>query len=250
MIIDINCWTGAWGTHRMEGEAEAVRDSLCRIGVDYMCMSPLAGVWDHNPHVGNGTVYEAADRWDDVLPVPIVDPTIATWPQEVDRARRHDRARLVKWLPNYGRFDPDEADECAIALREADLGVIVQVRLEDARRQHPLAVVHDADPIAAVRLARRHPGLTVIIGGASWTVIHQQAEALGELGNLHADVSQADGMDTMRVLGEAGVAAKLLFGTHAPFFVPLAGLARVVTDLDDALAAGILGGNAAALLKL
>lgn len=250
MIIDVNCWTGSWGTQSLRGGAAEVRESLRRVGVERLCLSPLDGVWGHNVHLANATVYGAADRWDDVLPVPIIDPTIATWPEELERARRDGRVRLVKWLPQYGRYLPDGVDECAGAVAEAGLGVVVQIRLEDARRQHPLAVVGDADPEAAVRLARSHPELIVIIGGASWTAIRQHGPALLELANLYADVSQADGMDTMRVLVEAGLGGRLLFATHAPFFVPLAALARVVTDLDDAPAAAILGGNAAGLLRL
>ena len=248
MIIDVNCWTGPWGTHALPGEAAQVRESLRRIGVDRMCLSPLGGVWAHNCHEANGAVYAAADQWDDVLPVPVLDPTIATWPEELERARQHGRAPLVKWLPQYGRYAPEEMTECAGAIAEAGLGLLVQVRLEDARRQHPLAVVEDANPAAVARLAERHRDLTVVLGGAPGGAIAQLAGPLLELDNLYAEVSQVDGMDALAGLVQAGLGRRLLFGTHAPFFVPLAGLARVVADLDDEPAAAILGGNASFLV--
>jgi len=248
MIVDMNCWTGHWGTHPLRGEAEAVRDSLKQIGVDRLCLSPLDGVWAQNPHLANQAVYDAAERWDDVYPVPLLDPTVATWQEELWRARDCSRVQLVTWLPSYSQYDLCAADEWAEAIAEAGLGLIVQTRLEDTRRQHAGAVIPDVDPGEVAELARRHPDLTVIIGGAVWTAIRELAEVLLGLPNLYADVSQADGTDTMRILVEAGLTERLLFGTHAPFFVPLAGIARVITDVDDQTAAAILGGNATELL--
>lgn len=248
MIIDINCWTGHWGTHPLRGEVQAVRDSIKEIGVDRLHLSPLDGVWAQNPHLSNDSVYDAADRWEDVYPVPLLDPTVATWQEELSRARDHSRVQLVTWLPSYSQYDLSVADEWAEAVAEAGLGLIVQTRLEDPRRQHAGAVIPDVDPGEVAQLARRNPDLTVIIGGAVWTAIRQLAEELLGLPNLYADVSQADGADTMSVLVEAGLTRRLLFGTHAPLFVPLAGIARVVTDVDDQTAAAILGGNAMELL--
>ncbi|MFH1566926.1 MAG: hypothetical protein ABIL09_02935, partial [Gemmatimonadota bacterium] len=113
MIIDLNCWTGHWGTHPLPGEAGAVRASLKAAGVDRLCLSPLDGVWGHNPHLANDAVYAAAERWADVDPVPVLDPTVATWTEELERARDGGRARLVKWLPGYGRYQLETADACA-----------------------------------------------------------------------------------------------------------------------------------------
>jgi predicted TIM-barrel fold metal-dependent hydrolase len=64
------------------------------------------------------------------------------------------------------------------------------------------------------------------------------------LPNLYADVSQADGMDSLKVFVAEGLKHKLLFGSHAPLFIPASALARVVNDLSDEDAAAILVGNA------
>ena len=47
---------------------------------------------------------------------------------------------------------------------------------------------------------------------------------------------------------DAELGERLLFGTHTPLFTPLAGFARIVTDLSESDAAAILGGNAMRLL--
>jgi predicted TIM-barrel fold metal-dependent hydrolase len=96
--------------------------------------------------------------------------------------------------------------------------------------------------------AEQHPDLTVIIGGPRIGEIRQLKARLLKLPNLYADVSQAEGINAMRELVEDGLTEKLVFGSHAPMFIPYSALSRVLTDLDNETAAAILGGNAARLM--
>ena len=106
----------------------------------------------------------------------------------------------------------------------------------------------DTKTNTVAKLAAGHPDLTVIIGGPRTAEIRKLKERLLESPNLYADVSQADGMDAVKVLVEEGLSHKLVFGSHAPFFIPYSALSRVVTDIDDGAAEAILGGNAARIL--
>ncbi|MEW6752332.1 MAG: amidohydrolase family protein [Candidatus Latescibacterota bacterium] len=247
LVIDVSAWTGHWGTLPVRGSAAQVRASLRRVGVDLICLSPLEGLWCHNPHLGNAAVYAAARRWSDVLPVPVLDPTIPTWPAQVARARAAG-APMVRLVPAYSGIGMERTDPVLAALAEMGMPVVVQVRVEDPRRQHPLAQVPDTPAADVVAAARRHPGLTVVLGGAAWrTLLDLRDEILG-LPAFYADTSQVDGLDSLRLMVEAGLTERLVFGSHAPLFVPLAGLARVLTDLQDIAARAILSGNAQRLL--
>jgi len=247
-IVDISAWTGPWGTFPVRGEVDEVREALRGIGVERICLSPLHAAWCHNPHCGNEAVYAAARGYEDVDPVPVLDPTIPTWRAELARAVEQPRTCLVRLLPAYSQYELGDVGDFLQAVEKAGLGVIVQTRLEDPRRQHPLAQVPDVPAEAVAEMARRFRELTVILGGAPWRAIMDLREVLLELPRFYADVSQADGMDSLKLFVEAGLTPRLLFGTHAPLFVPLAGLARVVTDLEDEPARAILGGNARQLL--
>ena len=254
-IVDVSAWTGTWSSQGVSAAASVVRRDLKDAGIDVarvcdLLFASLDGVWSPNPHLANADVYEAAERWEDVFPVPVIDPTIATWEAEVERARAHPGVRLVKCLPSYTPFQLDDSGPLAEALVEADLALVVQIRIEDQRRQHALAQVPDVSIQEVVELAQRHADLTVIAAGAAWSAISGMADVLMETVNLYADVSQADGMDSVRLFVERGLQDKLLFGTHAPLFIPRAAVARVVADLDDGPAGAILGGNAEALLRL
>ena len=246
-IVDVSAWTGHWGSLRLPGEAGEVIASLEEIGVGSALLSPLDAAFAHNPHLANADVYEAAERFPQARAVPVLDPGLADWREELGLAV--DRgAPAVRWLPAYGGYDLREGGECAAAAGEAGLVLFVQTRLEDPRRQHPRAVVPDVEAAEVADLAERHPRVPVVIGGAPWTAVLDLAPRILALERLYADVSQADGMDSLLRMVEAGLGPRLLFGTHAPFFVPLAGLARVVLDLEPADAEAILGGNARRLL--
>ena len=249
MIIDMNAWAGYWSAYPVQGEVSQVRSSLREIGVERMLLSPMHAVWCHNPHLCNDLVYQAAEEYPDIDPVPVLDPTIPTWLEELGRALHAPRARWIKLIPAYSRYTLEGADGLLSALARAGMGVIIQTRLEDPRRQHPLAQVADTPVKAVVSAARRHPNLEFIIGGGSWAAIQEARTEIAKLPNLFAETSQLDGVDSLKSLIEWGLAPKILFGTHSPFFVPLAGLARVLNDLEDGTAYDILGGNAQKLLK-
>ena len=244
MIIDINAYTGHWPSHPVEGALSRVRASLKEYGVDRICVSPLDAAWCRNPHRFNDDLYTASGGTDDIWPVPVLDPTIATWRDELERAKAQPRVRLVKLLPAYSGYDLNFASDLFASLSGAGLGVIVQTRLEDPRRQHPLAQVPDVPAAEVADAAERHTDLLVVIGGPRTGEIRALTDRLQDLPNLYADVSQSDGMDAVKVLVEDGLRDKLLFGSHAPLFIPYSALSRVVTDLPDGDASAILGGNA------
>ena len=248
MIIDLNAFTGTWPSHPVMGDLPNVRDSLRAYGVERIFVSPLEAAWCRNPHRFNQALYQATATFDDVWPMPVLDPTIATWRKELDAIVQQAKVRVVRLLPAYSPYCPSKAETLLEALVEIGLSVIVQTRLEDPRRQHPLAPVPDLPATAVAETAAHHPELTLIIGGARLAEIRALKVHLLDLPNLYADVSQADGLDAVKVLVEDGLADKLVFGSHAPLFIPYAALSRVLADVDNDTATKILGGNAERIL--
>ena len=251
MIIDVNAWTGPWpALVNVPYDVASVRASLRDIGVERIFMAPLAAAWSTNPHLSNSEVYEAAEKYDDVIPVPVIDPTIPTWPEELEKAAEHHAVRMIKLLPGYGGYDLAVADDLLEEARRACLVVMVQVRIEDPRRHHPLARVPDVPAEDVVKVAERHPELKLVIGGASATVLSDFKEELRELPGFYADTSQVDGMDSVKMLVDAGLEGKLLFGSHAPVFMPSAAVARVVAELPYEVAKVIMRENAVRLMRV
>jgi len=248
-VIDTNAWFGRGMLGPLPGSPDEVVDAARAVGIDRVCLTPLDAIWYHNPHLGNDELYRIADRRAAVLPVPLLDPTIASWADELALAVTR-QAAMVKLAPAYSGYEPAAAEPLLAAAEAAVMPVVVQVRVEDPRYHHPRARVPDADVAAIARLAGRRPRLRLVLGGASTAALLAVAHELRDLAGLFADLSQADGLDAVRRLVDAGLLPKLLFATHAPLFAPLAGLARVLPELDDVSAAAVLGGNARRLLRL
>jgi predicted TIM-barrel fold metal-dependent hydrolase len=250
VIIDLNAYFGFWPTLPLAATAAEVRASLRRYGVDQICLSPLAALWAQNPHRANGPLLEETAAFEDVWPVPVLDPTIATWPRELAALAAHPRIRLVKLHPNYGNYRLEQADGLLQALAEQGLAVIIQTRMEDPRRQHPLAQVPDVPAEAVVAAAERHPDLTVILGGARWVEVRPLRPRILACPRLYVDTSQIEGLEVFPTLCAEGLKPRLVFGSHAPLFLPHAALARVVTDLEESVATAILGEHGRHLLGL
>lgn len=250
MIIDVNAWTGPWpALVNVPYDVASVRSSLREYGVERVFMAPLAAAWSANPHLCNSVVYEASEGYGDISPVPVIDPMLRTWPEELAKAAEHRAVHMIKLLPGYGKYGLDAADELFEEARRVNLVVMVQIRIDDPRRHHPLAMVPDVPAGDVVDAAKRYPDLKLVMGGASAAVLRDLAAQVRDLPGLYADTSQVDGVDSVKMLVDAGIGGKLLFGSHAPVFMPAAAVARVLTDLQDDAAVGIINDNAAGLLR-
>lgn len=250
MIMDLTAWVGSWPTLIVHGEIEQVRNALRHCGVDRMCLSPFLSAWSLNPHLHNAEVYTVAERYDDIHPTPVIDPTLPTWREELERAERTPQTRMVRLLPGFGGYHLERVDSFCEAISQAGLVLAIQVRMDDPRRHNALAQVPDVPANEVAALARRHPALRVVLAGASTGSIRNLAHDLLTLPHFFADVSQADGLDAIRTLVDQGILSKLLFGSHAPLFIPHSAIVRVLNDLDDAEASAVLGENARRLLGL
>lgn len=249
MIIDVNAWSGPWpALVDVPYDAASVRASLREYGVERIFMAPLAAAWSANPHLCNAAVYEAASEFEDISPVPVIDPTLPTWREEFEKAAGHHAIRMIKLLPGYGGYELAVAEELFEEAARANLAAMVQIRIDDPRRHHPMAQVPDVPARDVVEAAKRHPNLKLIIGGASAAALRAFAAQVRDLPGLYADTSQVDGVDSVKMLVEKGLGNKLLFGSHAPVFMPAAAVARVLIDLHEDTAVGIMEENASGLL--
>jgi len=174
---------------------------------------------------------------------------MATWEAEVGEAVEMG-AKALRLFPNYHGYSLEDVTSLWDPIHTTGLVTIIQTRMEDPRRQHPASVVEDVAVKQILELGGKRPDLKLVIGGARTGDIRSASEVLRGNENLYADVSQADGLDAVKVMVEDGLAESLLFGSHAPLFIPHSAVARVITDIDDDLADAILGRNAARLFAI
>ena len=111
-------------------------------------------------------------------------------------------------------------------------------------------MVPDVPAEDVIKAAERHPAVRLVIGGASAATLRDSAASVRDLPGLYADTSQVDGVDSLKMLLDAGIGGKLLFGSHAPVFMPAASIARLLHDQSDDAAMTIVVDNAAKLMSV
>lgn len=249
MVIDTNASAGYWPNRPpVESSVTAVWQRLAACGVDRAFMASLDSAWCRNPHLPNAKLVADCAPFPELSPVPTLDPTIHTWRDELALLGRAAAVRMVRLLPTYSPYALDQADEMLEEIRQLGLAVQIQTRLDDPRRHHPLAQVPDLPAADIVAIARRHPALTVVIGGARFGELRALRGEILDLKLVYADTSQCDGMDAVKVLCDEGLVERLLYGSHCAMFEAHASLRRVLDDLDDQRAAALLGGTAKRVL--
>jgi hypothetical protein len=219
------------------------------LGFNRIYVGSLAALWFENPHQTNEPLYRPRQSDRRFVFVPVLDPTIATWRDELDHLMKAGPVPMVRLFPNYHGYPLSEADPLLAELARRKVVAQVIVRMEDPRRQHRLAQVPDV-PAESVRdAAGRHPGLNVLLSGAQGATLLTMSGRLPSTRNLWADTSQADGLGTIPDLMKSAWGDRLVFGSHYPLFIPYAAVARVVLDLDDATTMRIFEGNASSLVR-
>jgi uncharacterized protein len=245
MITDCCAHVGAWPHRNIGVGAAELARMLGSFEVSQIFAGRLEALWLENPQDANRL---PAEKNDAVTIVPVLDPTVATWSEELARLVRTGALRIVRLYPNYGSYTLEQADPLLAALAKRGIVAQIHVRMEDLRRQHPRAVVPDVPVKAVADAAERHPELKVLLSGASTPELRTLADRASKLRNLWADSSQADGCGAVGALLKTPWRERLLFGSHVPLFIPYSAVARVVLDVDDDAAEIVMSINPKRLL--
>ncbi len=247
-IFDVSCFYGPWPAYPIKGGIAEVAAALQAHGITAGFISPLAAVWCRNQQAFNRELLEVTRPYPFLAPVPVLDPTLPTWPDEAECMLCDPRVRAFRVFINYTRFNAvrrDSLDEFLDYFDRTGRPLIVQRRMEDPRYNHHRAVIADTDIGLVVNSARRFQNLKLILGGVSAAIA--PAPVLEHPG-IYLDTSQMDGMRCIREKINVGLLPRLLFGSHIPLFETCSAFGRVLHDVDDAEAKLIFNGNAARVL--
>jgi len=249
-MIDISCFYGAWPAYPVKGAIAEVAAELQSHGITDALISPLAAVWCRNQQAYNRELLETTRPYPGLHPVPVLDPTLPSWREEVENMRRDKRVRAFRVFLNYTRFDlarRDSLHDFLDCFNQSGLPLIFQRRMEDPRYNHHRAGVPDADVNHALNAAQGFPGVRLILGGVSAGV---NAALVLKHPGVYLDTSQMDGLSCIREKIGQGLLPRLLFGSHLPLFETYSAFGRVLHDVSDAEARQIFQMNAARLLGL
>lgn len=237
MIVDVNTFIGDYPFRRIDGhEAAALAAGLHDDGVEEAWVSHLSGIFWRDPTEANELVAAAAAAHSTLRAVFAVHPERAHAPR-VLRDALAAGAVAMRADPTFYGIDPAGApmQRLAAMCGEADIPLLLAVRLEDGRQRHPHDVAGEL-PAAAVRtLLRADPRVRLLVTHADRPFIEEVhfGSTPAESARVWWDTSWVWGApeDHLALLLETIGADRFVHGSGRPMRLPEAALARL--DLLD-----------------
>ncbi len=207
MIFDVNLSWGSWPFLFSEFETvdEFVRElRRYEIGGGWVRSSEAA--WNADLERCNRRLHLAWVCERDFTAIPTLNPFYGSW-----RDHLQTSVPAVAVLPNFHSYSLADSEflKMAEAITAAGKKMLLPLRLEDSRNQHPLCQVPPVEVENVIELLERLPELELLVLNA----LFGEAETLLNSGkkNLQCDLAMAEKMD-------APPEMNLIFGSNAPFF--------------------------------
>jgi hypothetical protein len=229
-LFDANTWIGRWPFAFCDAHTPATLAAhLRRHGIDRALVSPLDAVLAPEPGPANRHLLATTRGQRRFEPVPVINPALAGWWDDVAEADADPRVRAVRLLPAYHhyRLGTKAVDALIGELRERGLKLIVQMQLIDARHEYHGMTIKPVPAADLAALLRRHRNFPVLASG----LMRPELKALaGKFPALLADLSFAEWHDTMEHLRAAVPAERLAFASHTPILITAAARAKLETS--------------------
>jgi predicted TIM-barrel fold metal-dependent hydrolase len=239
MIIDVNTSVGRWPFQAFDTDSpKALAGHLKSAGVAKAFVTSIESILFPDPAVYDAKLFRAAGPVPMLTPVPTLNPTLSNWREAL--ARRGLKA--VSIIPNYHQYglDDERVAELMEALKAKRLPLMIRMRVEDERNQHPLMKVPGVGVDGIIGLAKRFPEVPIVCLCA---YLHEATELAHKTDNVHFDISFIESFDTLATLLRKAPVERVLFGSHTPFLYTGAVLmkltrARISKRAADAISRG------------
>lgn len=251
-MIDTNVYLSRWPLRRLpQDEPEALAAALQEQGVAQAWCGSFDGLLHKDVAAVNERLAEQCARQELFVPFGTVNPMLPEWEEDLRRCAEDHKMPGIRLHSSYHQYALDHpAFERLLALA-AERQLIVQlcVQMEDERMMHPLLRVPPVDLAPLPALLRQHPQARVVLLNALKGAPSDLHKACAECGNAWFDIAMIEGLGGVANVLKELPPERLLFGSHAPLFYPIA----AVLKLKESTLAGtrlesISSINASALL--
>jgi hypothetical protein len=216
MLIDTNVNLGPWPfTPVPDRTGPELAAHLAASGIRRALVSHLGAVFQPEPMVTNRKLFAAVRRTPALLPVPVINPALANWREQLAECRTTAPIRAVKIFPNYHHYSlaSRRLDPFLDALDEAGLRLVVNVRLEDERHRY-FALRIKGVPVAQMSaFLKRHSQRHVLFTGICKPEVEKLAPSHA---NFSADIAFCELTNTLELMLPKFPARRLMLGTCTP----------------------------------
>ena len=228
--FDANTWSGRWPFAFIEEHApRSLAAHLRAHGIGRALVSPLDAVFAPEPGPANYQLLRTTEGVAGLVPVPVINPALANWREELAAVASDPRVCVVRLLPAYHnyRLGARVVGELAAEIARRRLRLIVSVRLIDERHEFHAMNLKPV-PMAELRaFLQKNPRLPVL---ASGLLRSEVLPLLPQHPRLLADLSYAEWHDTIPHLLAKVSPRQLVFASHTPFLVTAAARAKLDTS--------------------
>ena len=256
-MIDTNVNLFRWPFRRIIGDdPEDLVARLRKKGVTQAWASSFEGLLCRDVAGVNARLANACrDHGPNFLvPFGCINPKSPDWEEDLRRCHEGHHMPGIRLYPNYHGYGLGDPAFARLLSMAAERKIVVQIALstDDTRTQFPLMPVPPVDPVPLTDLIARMPQLNlVLLNSGYWA--GDRAPSLGAItkaGNAYFDIAMDEGIGGLERLIAETSPARVLFGSHYPFFYFESALLKVRSaglPRDQELA--VFEGNARSLLR-
>jgi hypothetical protein len=251
MLIDANVNLGPWPfTPVPDSTGPQLAALLATNGIRRALVSHLGAVFLPDPMPANRRLFATVARTPALLPVPILNPALRIWPEQLAECRAAAPIRAVKLLPNYHNYSlkAGHLDGFMAALAKAKLKLILNVRLEDERHKY-FALRIKGVPVPAISaFLKRFPQHHVLLSGIYKTEVEKLAP---DFTNFSAEIAFCECTNGLELMLPKFPARRLMLGTCTPLLSTRGEVDKVRCAQIPARAKALIGaGNARRFFNL
>ena len=216
MLIDTNVNLGSWPFSPVpDRTGPELAAHLASNGIRRALVSHLGAVFLPEPMPANQMLFAAVKHTSTLLPVPVVNPALANWREQLAACRAAADIRAVKILPNFHNYSlrSRRLDNFMAALAEAKLKLILNIRLEDERHKYFALHLKGVPFIDLAAFLERFPSHHVLLTGC---YIREIEKLVTHHANFSADIAFCEWINTIETLLEKIPARRLMLGTCTP----------------------------------
>lgn len=251
MLIDSNVNLGPWPfTPVRDRTGPELAAHLAASGIRRALVSHLGAVFQPEPMATNRKLFAAVRRTAALLPVPVINPALANWREQLAECRAATLIRAVKIFPNYHNYSlaSRRLDPFLDALDEAGLRLVINVRLEDERHRYFALRIKGVPLTQVAAFLQRHPRRHVLFTGLYKPEVEKLAPAHD---NFSADVAFCELTNTLERILRKIPAHRLLLGTCTPLLSTYGEVGKLTDARISAAAKKLIGSeNARRFFKL
>jgi len=250
MVIDVNCSAGAWPFRPLpNSDLSSLSAHLGREGIDRALVSSIEAALLEDPYDANARLFDEARGIETLVPVPVVNPRMRRWRDELEERRANDGLKAVKVHLNYHDVSvgDSEFEDVAVFAAESSCALLLPLRIEDERYHHVKMQVPGVPISDVASFAATHEECTIVCLNA----YRNEIFSVTFPSNLYTDIAYAERYPTLEDLVAHTGADRLLFGSNTPFFVTRAARLKIEqSQAADEVKTAVAGGNASALFEL